>query len=252
MRLQVALEIDVGLHRGGCAPENVGSMLRLIADTSSLTFNGLMGYEPHLPVLPTQMGVRGRAQETFRESYRAAVAAAEDVFGKEAVRSSILNTAGSKTFAARAQEAPFNDLSVGSLAVKPLDFAAVTDPVTRPAMYIATPVLKTIDPLAIPGFGSSRVAQITLGAGSKRGVYIHGGHWLAQPAHPPGLGYSKVIGRSSNQELLVTSGQLAVGVDDLVFLRPTQSEAVMLQFGPIAVLDAGEVVDFWEPFSPTA
>ena len=46
--------------------------------------------------------------------------------------------------------------------------------------------------------------------------------------------------------------ELGVGVDDFVFLRPTQSEAVMLQFGPIAVLSGGAVVDFWEPFAPTA
>ena len=252
LTLQVALELDVGLHRGGCPRGGVLQALQDIADAPNLRFNGLMGYEPHLPVLPTTLGVRGRAQQQFRDGYQAAVDAAGGVFGAESVHASILNTAGSKTFAIRAQEAPFNDLSVGSLAVKPLDFDAGERPPTTPAMYIATPVLKVVDRLAIPGFGSSRAAQLALGAGAKRGVYIHGGHWLAQPAHPPGFGYSKVIGRSSNQELLVTSGELGVTVDDFVFLRPTQSEAVMLQFGPIAVLSAGDVVEFWEPFAPTA
>lgn len=252
VNLQVALEIDVGLHRGGFAPDGVGAAMQRIADEPHLRFGGLMGYEPHLPALPTPLGVRGRAQEQFHALYRAAVQAAESVFGVGTVEASILNTAGSKTFAARAQESPFNDLSIGSLIVKPLDFEAVDDPPTRPAMFIASPVLKTVEALAIPGFGSSRTAQLALAGGARRGIYIHGGHWLAQPAYPPGLGYSKVIGRSSNQELLVTSGALGVAVDDLVFLRPTQSEAVMLQFGPIAVLSAGEVVDYWEPFSPTA
>ena len=252
LELRVALELDVGLHRGGCAPGDVRSALQQIADSPGLRFNGLMGYEPHLPVLPIQMGVRGRAQQKFYDDYRAAVATAESVFGTDEVKASILNTAGSKTLAQRAHESPFNDLSVGSLMLKPLDFDAVVAPQTRPAMYIATPVLKTVDPLAIPGFGANRVAQLALGGGAKRGVYIHGGHWLAQPAHPAGLNYSKVIGRSSNQELLVTAGELGVGVDDFVFLRPTQSEAVMLQFGPIAVLSGGAVVDFWEPFAPTA
>lgn len=253
MVLPVALEIDVGLHRGGCAgPGEVGEALRLIADQSGLRFNGLMGYEPHLPALPAQLGVRARAQGDFRDSYLAAVQTAEAVFGAEVVAASILNTAGSKTFAARAQESPFNDLSVGSLVVKPLHFDAVVDPPTEPAMYIATPVLKTVDPLAIPGFGGSRAAQLALGGGAKRGVYIHGGHWLAEPEHPGGFSYAKVIGRSSNQELLVTAAQLHVGVDDFVFLRPTQSEAVMLQFGPIAVISDGVVADWWEPLAPTA
>ena len=252
LELGVALEIDVGLHRGGSAGAEVSESLRLIKQEPGLRFNGLMGYEPHLPALPTALGVRGRAAEQFRADYLAAVAAAEAVFGSQAVSAGILNTAGSKTFAARAQESPFNDLSVGSLAVKPLDFDGVEQPPTRPAMYIATPVLKAVDPLAIPGFGSSRAAQLALGGGAKRGVYIHGGHWLAEPAHPAGFAYSKVIGRSSNQELLVTAGDLHIAVDDYVFLRPTQSEAVMLQFGSIAVVSQGAVVDYWEPFAPTA
>lgn len=250
--LPVALELDVGLHRGGCTGETVHAALQLVSDSPGLRFNGLMGYEPHLPALPAQMGLRRRAQESFHESYLAAVQVAESVFGNEAVHSAILNTAGSKTFAARAQEAPFNDLSVGSLVVKPLDFDEVSSPATQPALYIATPVLKTVDPLAIPGLGSSRAVQLALGGGARRGVYVHGGHWLAEPAHPAGLSYSKVIGRSSNQELLVTTEDLTVSVDNFVFLRPTQSEAVMLQFGPIAVLGGGKVVDFWEPFAPTA
>lgn len=252
LELRVALEIDVGLHRGGAAGPTVASALQAIDRAPGLRFNGLMGYEPHLPALPTALGVRGRAAEHFREAYLEAVAAANVVFGAEVVRDSILNTAGSKTFADRATEEPFNDLSVGSLAVKPLDFDAVARPATRPAMYIATPVLKTVDPLEIPGFGGSRAAQLALAGGAKRGVYIHGGHWLAEPAYPAGLGYSKVIGRSSNQELLVTAEELGVVVDDYVFLRPTQSEAVMLQFGPIAVISGGAVVDYWEPFAPTA
>ncbi len=34
-------------------------------------------------------------------------------------------------------------------------------------------------------------------------------------------------------------------VDDHVFLRPTQSEAVMLQFGDLVVVRGGRIVDSW-------
>jgi len=193
------------------------------------------------------LGVRAREQARFIEAYREALAVAEEIFGADRVRESILNTAGSKTIADRAKQPLFNDLSTGSLLVKPLDFDAVTSPAVQPAMYIAAPVLKVVDPLAIPGFGSSRAVQRTLGGGARRGVYIHGGHWLAQPEYPPGLGYSSVIGRSSNQELLVSAGALGVDVDDFVFLRPDQSEAVMLQFGPIAVIGGDDVITWWDP-----
>jgi D-serine deaminase-like pyridoxal phosphate-dependent protein len=34
-------------------------------------------------------------------------------------------------------------------------------------------------------------------------------------------------------------------LNDWVFLRPTQSEAVFLQFGDIAVFEGGTIVDAW-------
>jgi D-serine deaminase-like pyridoxal phosphate-dependent protein len=37
--------------------------------------------------------------------------------------------------------------------------------------------------------------------------------------------------------------------DDWVFLRPTQSEFVFLQFGDIAVIDQGQITERWPVFS---
>jgi D-serine deaminase-like pyridoxal phosphate-dependent protein len=34
-------------------------------------------------------------------------------------------------------------------------------------------------------------------------------------------------------------------VDDFVFMRPTQSEFVMLQFGDLAIVRDGKIVDAW-------
>ena len=41
-------------------------------------------------------------------------------------------------------------------------------------------------------------------------------------------------------------------VDDWIFLRPTQSEFVFLQFGDIAVYDRGRIVDNWPVFTMQA
>lgn len=250
--LPVAVEVDVGLHRGGFSPTDLTAGLRTIADRSSLHFAGVMGYEPHLPALPRTLGLRRAAEKEFEYTYAQAIASAAAVFGETVMSDAIRNSAGSKTLAERATSTMFNDLSVGSLLVKPTDFADVAEPATRPALFIATPVLKVVDHLQIPGFGGSRLAQLGLLRGSRYGVYIHGGHWLADPVDPPGFGYSGVIGRSSNQELLVTRERPHIRVDDLFFLQPHQSEAVMLQFGPIAVIRGDRVVDWWEPFTPTA
>jgi len=43
--------------------------------------------------------------------------------------------------------------------------------------------------------------------------------------------------------------QLDLEVDDYVFLRPTQSEAVMLQFGDLFVIRGGKYIGRWPVFS---
>ena len=39
-----------------------------------------------------------------------------------------------------------------------------------------------------------------------------------------------------------------VKVDDYLFLRPTQSESVMLQFGDLVIVRDGEIVGRWPVF----
>ena len=41
-------------------------------------------------------------------------------------------------------------------------------------------------------------------------------------------------------------------VDDFVFLRPTQSEAIFLQFPKIAIFDGRRICDIWQPLSVSA
>ena len=40
--------------------------------------------------------------------------------------------------------------------------------------------------------------------------------------------------------------------DDFVFLRPTQSEAVLQQFGDIAVYENGRITEMWPVFPAQA
>ena len=45
--------------------------------------------------------------------------------------------------------------------------------------------------------------------------------------------------------MLTVPAHSDVEVDDYVFLRPAQSEAVLLQFGDLCVLYEGKLVDRW-------
>jgi D-serine deaminase-like pyridoxal phosphate-dependent protein len=95
-------------------------------------------------------------------------------------------------------------------------------------------------------------ARRIVDANTERAYFIHGGHWLAKPESPPGLQYNDLFGRSSNQELLTGSASVNLKPDDFVFLRPTQSEAVFLQFGDLLVYDGQEIVDRWPTFPVSA
>ena len=67
-----------------------------------------------------------------------------------------------------------------------------------------------------------------------------------------GLEYNALYGRSSNQELLTGSRSVPLKPDDYVFLRPTQSESVLLQFGDLVVYDEGAVQERWPTFAVSA
>jgi D-serine deaminase-like pyridoxal phosphate-dependent protein len=48
------------------------------------------------------------------------------------------------------------------------------------------------------------------------------------------------------------SASVDLHADDYVFLRPTQSEAVLLQFGDLLVYDGKEIVERWPTFPVSA
>jgi D-serine deaminase-like pyridoxal phosphate-dependent protein len=52
--------------------------------------------------------------------------------------------------------------------------------------------------------------------------------------------------------MLNCSDGIKLAVDDYVFLRPNQSEAVFLQFGDIAIYDGGDITAHWPTFPVSA
>ena len=54
--LRFNIELDVGLHRGGFEPgSDLQAALQTIHDDDRLELAGFMGYEPHIPALPTTL-----------------------------------------------------------------------------------------------------------------------------------------------------------------------------------------------------
>ena len=237
--LRANFEIDVGLHRGGFADPQVLAAAVRQAQAAKIEIAGLMGYEPHVPKMPSPDKAYAGAQGAY--------AAAIEVLKGAGVDPAklTLNSAGSPTFRRHCKGTVANEVSVGSAFVKPGDFDYDDLSDLQPAAFIATPVIKASKDQALPGVEALSGAMHWWDRNSQRGFYIHGGHWLAKPVSPSGLEYSRLFGRSSNQELLTGSKLVELKPDDHVFLRPDQSEALFLQFGDIAVYDGNNIAEIW-------
>lgn len=237
--LRASFEIDVGLHRGGFADAPALAGAVAAARKADVQVAGLMGYDPHVPKMPSPESAHADAQQAYR--------AAIDVLKGAGIDPAALtlNSAGSPTFRRHCKGTVANEVSVGSAFVKPGDFDYADLADLAPAAFIATPVLKASNDQPLPGIEAFSGAMHWWDRNTTRGFFIHGGHWLAKPVSPPGLQYSKLMGRSSNQELLTGSPRIDLKPDDTVFLRPDQSEALFLQFGDIAVFDGREISGSW-------
>ena len=246
-KLRANLEIDVGLHRGGVQDQaTLDAMLKTIAaNPQHLEFSGFMGYDPQVVKLPS---FAGSVDELFRKSmdiYRGHV----DFLRREHAalwnERLTLNGAGSPTYQLHRDETLTNDLSVGSALVQPTDFDVPTLAAHRPAAFIATPVLKAAPGLRLPELDALSSLVRWWDPNQRQSYFIYGGYWMARYESPRGLRPSGLYGRSTNQEIATASAAVGLEVDDHVFLRPTQSEAVLLQFGDLIAVRGGRIVERW-------
>lgn len=252
LQLRINIELDVGLHRGGVTDNGMlKAMLDLIAaDPQRLRFAGFMGYDPHVVKLPRLLGSRESQLAKVREIYRGYIDYTRREYAalwrEEEVT---LNGAGSPTFRLYENDDLLNDLAAGSCLVKPTDFDLDTLDGFQPALFIAAPILKAADGVRLPGLETLSPALSAWNPNWQRSYFLYGGRWMARYEAPRGLRANSLYGLSSNQEMANGSAKTALSVNDHAFLRPTQSEALMLQFGDLLVLRGGRLVDRWPVLS---
>lgn len=254
LRLMVNIELDVGLHRGGLQSlEKLDKLLDTIAaNTDHLSFSGFMGYDPHVVKLPSIIKKREDAYRESQEIYRSFIDRASKHASNIEMGSLCLNGAGSPTLELHQKSTVCNDISAGSCLVKPTDFDIDTLNSMNPASYIATPVLKKSSGTSIPGLEKLTQMITKWNPNRAQTFFIYGGAWMAQYESPKGLIANGLLGKSTNQQMINGPSNMHLDVDDFVFLRPTQSEAVFLQFGAIQTVRGSELVSQWPVFSETS
>lgn len=255
-RLRINIELDVGLHRGGVADrETLRTMLEIIRDNPQrLGFAGFMGYDPFVVMLPALLGSRETLLARVLSVYQEQVALLHEAFpglGTPAAGepAPTFNTAGSPTYRLHEAERVSNDIAVGSALLMPAHFDIDTLAQHRPALFIATPVLKTTGPVRIPGLGAGSRLLSWWDVNRRETAFLYGGNWMADYVSPPGVHANSLYGRSSNQEIANVSPSAGLRVDDLVFLRPRQSEAVLLQFGELLAVRGDRLAERWPVYA---
>jgi len=251
-RMRINIELDVGLHRGGVADDAaLEAMLKLIrAHPAQLEFAGFMGYDPfvgmgvpELLASPETLLARVMAIYTARVDFLRL--RYPDLWHPDLT----LNTAGSPSYRLHEREKLSTEVSVGTAMLKPshYDLPSLTEHV--PAAYIATPVLKRTGAVKIPALDDTSRIFSWWDVNQRATYFIYGGNWMADFESPPGLKSNNLYGRSSNQEMVNGSEAVGLAVEDQVFLRPTQTESVLLQFGDLLAVRAGRIVETWPVYN---
>jgi len=247
VRMRINLEIDVGLRRGGFdGAQAIKAPLQTIqANPKYLEFAGFMGYDAHLMGLPEFLAKRELPK--VKERYADCVGMVNGEFPDLALGSHgkpCFNAAGSPTFRHYEGSAVVNDLSAGTCLMKPTHYDL---PILRDfeaSAFIASPVLKRLQGGRLPTLEWAGPLIRSWDPNQEQMYFAYSGNWLAECESPPGVEPHSVY-ISSNQQGYKASKSVEIEVDDFIFLRPTQSEAVLLQFGDLVALRGDKIEARW-------
>lgn len=258
-RLEVAVEIDVGLRRGGALDAAaLASILEVVAShPSRLRFSGLMGYEGHVRYAE-EFGFNPDAEfAAVHERYDAFVRAGASSYPELFAGTPVYNSGGSSTYyryGPAFSASRVNDIALGSAFLFPSDFAFLGFLGHRAASFLASPVLKKIDPAEVPfllGYlpslaatnPSLEVAFFMVGAGFPGDVVAPQG--LVFNPFVPGAGVVRNL--LPNQTVMNGSRSVPLSVGDFVLHHAWEGDGIGW-LGSVLVLQGDTVVAEWETF----
>ena len=247
LKLQVGVEIDVGLHRGGVRrPEALPVVLAgFIANPTQVGFAGMLGYDGHVPFAPV---VPGLEQAALHAAYRAVAATYQSFV--EVLKSDfpslwredlVLNSGGSATYPLH-HGGVVNDVAAGGAMLRPASYPDYLIGALKPAVFIAAPVIAHFDTVELPFV--ARVGAALLDG--KQSFTIYGGGWAARFVWPAGVDLAPLendpenLNLVPNQALLTAPSSPAIGSGDWIFQQPRVADAIF-QFDRILLVRGGRL-----------
>ncbi len=262
--INVSIEIDVGLRRGGA--RNGAELLDMLAivDTSELLrFAGFMGYEGHVPFAAmgglTPDAEFGAVQSRYEDFVRTGREAYPGLFEGPLV----YNSGGSRTYHYYTDDVdtPINEVAMGSAFFYPSNFHDIPQTALRTATFFATPVLKRIDPAETP-FDQDFLPNLADGSPDLEVSYFMvAGGFPGEQTFPDGLTSNwntsstddeertRILNMLPNQGRWLGARQVPLEVGDFIFYQPWEGDAVRW-LAYLDVFRGGELVDQWPTFQP--
>jgi len=265
VQVSIAVEIDVGLRRGGARnDEELLAMLAVIDESPLLRFTGFMGYDGHVPFAPLGADPT-RELLSVQQRYADFVAAGSSAYPSLFEGPLVYNSGGSRTYHYYTDEldTPVNEVAMGSAFSYPRDFSDIPDKDLRHATFLATPVLKRIDPAEAPfapGFlprlaqdNPDYEVQFVVVAGSFPGDQRYPEGLVVNPVTSSAAGEEDrgrgVINLLPNQAEWLGARAVPLEVGDFIFYHPWEGDGVRW-LSRLDVFRGGELVDQWATFQP--
>ena len=262
-RLSIQIEIDVGLRRGGAAdPDELLRMLQLVADhPAHLRLTGLMGYDGHVPHVPSLFDHEGAVAEAFAETqrlYADFVAAATHRFPELITDDLVFDSGGSRTYY-RYDEAlkgtPVNEVAMGSGFSSPASFTDLLARGHRTAVHLASPISKRIAPGETPFVDGVQPLLARFDPNMEVTFVLLGGGLPGDTIAPPGLQANPFLGGEvggirnllSNQAILTGSRAVRADEGDFVFYHPWEGDGLVV-LDRLWLVRSGRVVGWWPTY----
>lgn len=190
------------------------------------------------------------------ERYSDLVQAASEAYPALFEGQPVMNSGGSMTYHRYTDElsTPVNEIAMGSGFVLPAHFLALSGTGLRPACFLASPILKRIDPAEVP-FAEGYLPYLAqTNPDLEIAFYMVGGAFPGDLVFPEGLIPNPFMPDSdgvknlmTNQALRNGSSDVPLGVGDFVFYHPWEGGG-MVWLSMLEVLRDDVIVDRWATF----
>lgn len=260
--ITVAVELDVGLRRGGARNgHELLAMLKEIDVSEHLRFAGFMGYEGHIP-FAAMGGLTPDAEfDAVQKRYHRFLQIGREHYPGLFAEPLVLNSGGSRTyqFYAEGVDTPVNEVAMGSAFFYPSNFHDIPEKNLRAATFFATPVLKRIDPAEapfdqqfLPGLAADNPSLAVanfMTTGDFPGSLVYPDGLIKNPLAVDDTSPPRLVNMLPNQGRWLGSRQAPLGVGDFVFYQPWEADAIRwLRY--LDVFRAEKLVDQWSTFQP--